>query len=507
MTMKVPEHLDVLQSLYKASEIINSTLDYYELLEKIMDTAINTVNAERGFLMLKDDKLKEMKVEVARNLNKENIINSKEISMTTVYSALDKGEPVLTSDAKTDPRLKESKSIVMYNLLSIMVVPIKRKDSILGVIYVDSQTNRNVFDEKALEFLSSFSNLAALSIDNARLNNSLEIENKTLKREISSLFNFDNIIGTSKKIRNVLEIVKKVINADVPILLEGESGTGKGLIARAIHFNSPRKDKKFISQYCGALPETLLESELFGYKKGAFTGAISNKIGLFEAADGGTFFLDEGGDLSMTIQTKLLRVLQEKKIRRVGDTDDRNVDVRIITATNKTLEEEVKQGRFREDLYYRLKVVRIFVPPLRERKEDIPVLIKSMLNKDEINTRGINGLSDDALAMLMQYNWPGNIRELENVIQHAIVMADSSVIKIEDLPSEVVTKKVVTRVYVGRTLKDIEREHILDILKENDYSRKKTSKILGISLRTLQYKLKEYDVVKPDKKNNSIKED
>ncbi|MCK4523664.1 sigma 54-interacting transcriptional regulator, partial [candidate division WOR-3 bacterium] len=264
MTMKVPEHLDVLQSLYKASEIINSTMHYFELLEKIMDTAINTVNAERGFLMLKNENSKEMKIEVARNINKENIINSKEISMTTVYSALDKGEPILTSDAKIDPRLKESKSIVMYNLLSIMVVPIKRKDNILGVIYVDSQTNRNVFDEKSLEFLSAFSNLAALSIDNARMNNSLEIENKTLKREMSSLFNFDNIIGTSKKIRNVLEIVKKVINADVPILLEGESGTGKGLIARAIHFNSPRKDKKFISQYCGALPETLLESELFG---------------------------------------------------------------------------------------------------------------------------------------------------------------------------------------------------------------------------------------------------
>lgn len=491
--MELPLDLDVLQSLYKASEIINSTLHYSELIEKIMDTAINTVNAERGFLMLKDEKTGEMKVEVARNLNKENILGSKEISMTSVQSALEKGEPILTSDAKTDPRLKESKSIVMYNLLSIMTVPIKRKDNIIGVIYVDSQTNRNVFDEKTLAFMSSFSNLAAISIENAKLNNALEIENMALKREMSSIYNFEHIIGTSKQIRKVLEIVQKVINADVPILLEGESGTGKGLIARAIHFNSGRKDKKFISQYCGALPETLLESELFGYKKGAFTGAVGNKMGLFEAADGGTFFLDEVGDLTLTIQTKLLRVLQEHKIRRVGDTEDRDVDVRIISATNKVLEHEVKTGRFREDLYYRLKVVRIHIPPLRERKEDIPVLIKSLINNSDINTRGIRGVSDDALNSMMRYDWPGNIRELENVIQHAIVMSSGNLIMTEDLPAEVTKQKVISRHYMSKSLRDIEREHILNVLRENDNARKQTAKILGISLRTLQYKLKEYN--------------
>ncbi len=503
--MNVPQDLDVLQSLYKASEIINSTLHYSELIENIMDTAINTVNAERGFLMLKDDKSKEMKVEVARNLKKENIINSKEISMTSVYTALEKGEPVLTSDANTDPRLKESKSIVMYNLLSIMAIPIKRKDRIIGVIYLDSRTNRNVFDNKSIEFMSSFANLAALSIENGRLNNSLEIENKTLKREMSSIYNFEHIIGTSKQIRNVLEIVKKVINSDVPILLEGESGTGKGLIARAIHFNSSRKDSKFISQYCGALPETLLESELFGYKKGAFTGAVGNKMGLFEASDGGTFFLDEVGDLTLTIQTKLLRVLQEHKIRRVGDTDDREVDVRIISATNKVLDEEVKAGRFREDLYYRLKVVRINIPPLRQRKEDIPVLVKTLLNNSDINTRNIEGVSDDAINTLLHYDWPGNVRELENVIQHAIVMSDGNMIKSEDLPSEVTKQNIMSRSFISKSLKDIEREHIINTLEENDYSRKKTAKVLGISLRTLQYKLKEYDTENTN--NEHIKED
>ncbi|MDY6787187.1 MAG: sigma-54-dependent Fis family transcriptional regulator [candidate division WOR-3 bacterium] len=494
MNQKLPEHLDVLQSLYKASEIINSTVDYSTLLERIMDTAIKTVNAERGFLMLKDMKSHEMKVEVARNLNEENIIGSKEISMTPVYKAIETGESILTSDAKKDPRLKESKSIVMYNLLSILVVPITRKDDIIGVIYLDSLTNRNVFDEKSREFMTAFANLAALSIENARLANSLTIENRTLKREMSYIYNFEHILGTSQAIREVLDILKKVINTDVPILLEGESGTGKGLIARTIHFNSQRKDKKFISQYCGALPETLLESELFGYKKGAFTGANSNKMGLFEAADGGTFFLDEVGDLTLTIQTKLLRVLQEHKIRRIGDTEDRIVDVRIISATNKLLADEVKSGNFREDLYYRLKVVRITIPPLRERKEDIPVLIKSLLANEEINRKEIEGVSKDAMKTLINYNWPGNIRELENVIQHAIVMSETRRIEVRDLPSEISNERIIRKNDLSKSLKEMEKDHILDVLENTEYSRKEAADILGISLRTLQYKLKKYNV-------------
>ncbi len=496
MTKKIPANIDVLQALYKGSEIINSIHDYTELLEKVMDIAIETVNAERGFLMLRDEKSRQMKVEVARNLKKENIISSKEISMTSVYKAIDTGEAILTSDARKDPRLKDAQSVVMYGLLSVLVVPIKRMNKIMGVIYLDTQTNKNVFDEKSLEFMTAFANLAALSIENAKLTNSLEIENKTLKREISSLYHFENIIGTSKSIRQVLDMVEKVVNTDVPILLEGESGTGKGLIARAIHYNSPRKDKKFISQYCGALPETLLESELFGYKKGAFTGATTDKMGLFEAADGGTFFLDEVGDLSLTIQTKLLRVLQEHKIRRVGDTEDIDVDVRIISATNKILEEEVKAGRFREDLYYRLKVVKIFIPPLRERKEDIPVLVKYLIHSSKIKNKDVIGITNDAMSTLMQYDWPGNIRELENVIQHAIVMTRGEMITLEDLPQELSKKKIITKTNYSKKLRDVEREHILNILEENDYSRKKTAKILGISLRTLQYKLKEYNVVK-----------
>lgn len=494
MPKEMPESIDVLQSLYTASEAINSTHEYSELLEKIMDIAINTVGAERGFLMVKDEKSGEMKVEVARNINRENIVNSQEISMTTVYNAIEAGETTRTSDAKVDPRLKESQSVVMYNLLSILVVPLKRVSRITGVIYLDTQTKKKVFDDKSVEFMNAFANLAVLSIENAKLTNSLTIENKTLKREISSLYHFEDIIGVSKPMRNVMSMMDKIIATDIPVLLLGESGTGKGLIARAIHYNSPRKDRKFITQYCGSLPETLLESELFGYKKGAFTGATADKVGLFEAADGGTFFLDEVGDLTLSIQTKLLRVLQEHKIRRIGDTEDRNVDVRIISATNKILEDEVKKGTFREDLYYRLKVVKIDIPPLRDRKEDIPILVKYLINNLNIKNKSVDGISSEAMSVLAQYEWPGNIRELENVIQHAIVMCQGDIISVDDLPPEINNRRIIKRDVFSKKLKDIEKEHILNVLSETGYSRKHSAEILGISLRTLQYKLKEYNI-------------
>uniref|UniRef100_A0A7C3J581 Sigma-54-dependent Fis family transcriptional regulator n=1 Tax=candidate division WOR-3 bacterium TaxID=2052148 RepID=A0A7C3J581_UNCW3 len=503
MAKSLPENVKVLKSLYEASEVINSIRDYNELLEKIMDITLNVLEAERGFLMILEDKKGEMKVEVARNLHKENIINSKEISMTSVYKALQDGEIVLTSDAKTDPRFSQSQSIALYNLRSILVVPLKRLNRVIGVIYLDTQTSKKIFSDEEIEFMNAFANLAVLSIENAKLTNSLAMENLSLKKEISSLYNFEDIIGTSKKMRDVLRLLEKVINSDVPVLLEGESGTGKGLIARAIHFNSPRKDKKFITQYCGALPETLLESELFGYVKGAFTGALTDKMGLFEAADGGTFFLDEVGDLSISTQTKLLRVLQEHKIRRLGDTEDRNVDVRIISATNKILEDEVKKGTFREDLFYRLKVVKIVIPPLRERKEDIPILVKYLIHKLNNKNKNIEGVSNEAMAALLKYDWPGNIRELENVIQHAIVMAQNDIITIDDIPEEILNKRIIKREFYSKKLKDVEREHILNVLAENDYSRKKTADVLGISLRTLHYKLKEYNI----ERKNEISEE
>ena len=262
-------------------------------------------------------------------------------------------------------------------------------------------------------------------------------ENKELRMMLKEKFIFKNIVGTSKKMQEVFEIIKKVVNYDVTILITGESGTGKELVAQAIHYNSPRRNKPFIKLNCAALPETLLESELFGYDKGAFTGAVTAKPGRFELAEGGTLFLDEIGDTSLNMQAKFLRVIQEKEYERVGGRQTLKADVRILAATNKDLKQEVEEKRFREDLYYRLNVVPIYLPPLRERKEDIPALVYHFIK--ELNLffqKDFSSVSPEAMACLSRYHWPGNIRELKNVLEKAVLLGEGKTLLVEHLPEE-----------------------------------------------------------------------
>jgi len=480
-------------ALYDISQIINSIPDFDELLSKVMDLVISTTKAERGFLMLRDLPQEEMSVKVARNLEQKDIENPGEISQTTLNQVMENGEPLLTSDAKTDPRFTGSESVMLYNIRSVLCIPLKKQNDIIGLIYIDSRTTSNVFTDDDKAFLAAFANMAAISIENARLQARLRQENLILKKEIRHQYQFDNIVGQSAKFMAALSVVERVMDSSVPVLIQGESGTGKELIARAIHYNGPRREAMFLAQYCGALPETLLESELFGYKKGSFTGATANKIGLFEEADKGTFFLDEIGDISPTIQAKLLRVLQDGEMRRIGENKSIRVDVRIISATNKNLKQEVAEGRFREDLYYRLNVVTIDLPPLRERRDDIPLLIHHFLeHSQQAAVKKITELTKEALEAMTSYYWPGNIRELENVISYAIVMAKGTVIGIEDLPGSVLTQKPEAEpVVAGKTMHQMELEFILATLRACQGDRKKTANQLGISLRTLQYKLKE----------------
>src|SRR5918992_3316524 len=289
----------------------------------------------------------------------------------------------------------------------------------------------------------------ALTLENQRLikeleaaNERLKDENAYLKQTIDKAVQFDGIIGRSPAMKRVLDLVQKVVNTPVTVLLTGETGTGKSLLAHHIHAHSPRKDKLWIAQNCGALPEALLESEIFGHKRGAFTGAVADKKGLFEVADGGTLFLDEVSEMSLTMQIKFLQVLQEGKFRRVGDSAYRAADVRIIAATNKDLEAEVKKGNFRRDLYYRLSVFPIRLPPLRERLEDIHTLVIHFLEHYKQKTgRFISGISKDALAALVSYDWPGNVRELENAIERAVIIASGRQIELTDLP-EAISKSV-----------------------------------------------------------------
>jgi DNA-binding NtrC family response regulator len=320
-------------------------------------------------------------------------------------------------------------------------------------------------------------------------------ENIYLRKELRRSYQFQDIIGKSHKMQQVFELIEVVANSSSNVLIRGESGTGKELIARAIHERGPRRERPFIVLSCGALPETLLESELFGYQKGAFTGARETTKGKIELADTGTLFLDEIGDVSLKSQVDLLRVLQERKFRRVGGSEVIEVDMRVISATNKDLNKGIEKEWFREDLYYRLNVVSISVPPLRERKEDIPLLASHFVEK--LNTmmrKEVRLVSREALDVLMNCDWPGNVRELENAIEHAVVVAKGNLIGAEDLPASLIKGK--GAVFSGKSLPEVEKQHIMSMLNENVWNVQKTADILNIDRATLYRKIKQYDIQK-----------
>jgi two-component system response regulator HydG len=324
----------------------------------------------------------------------------------------------------------------------------------------------------------------------------LEEENILYRERLGIRFDFSNIIGKSPKMRELFETLSMVAPTGATVLLLGESGTGKEIIANAIHQNSPRREKPYVKVNCAALPETLLESELFGHEKGAFTGAIDKKKGRFERADGGTIFLDEIGEMSLPTQTKILRVLQERDFEPVGGTKTIKVDVRIIAATNKHLEEEVSKGRFREDLYYRINVVPIIIPPLRDRREDIPLLAEHFLRiYSEKNRRTIKGFEQGVMQAFIQHSWPGNVREIENIMERMVIMSKGDTITLDDLPPALAGRQQEEESTPSPTsLKDVERETIVKTLQQAGGNRTKTAAILGISRKTLQNKIREYGI-------------
>lgn len=327
----------------------------------------------------------------------------------------------------------------------------------------------------------------------------LREENRELKNILKERFSFDNIISESKEMEEVLNLVTRVSQTDTTILIRGESGTGKELIAQAIHFHSPRADRPLVKVNCAALPETLLESELFGHEKGAFTGAINFRRGRFEEAEGGSIFLDEIGDISLNTQAKLLRVIQEKEFSRLGDNKTINSDCRILTATHRDIEELIKAGRFREDLYYRLNVVTIPIPPLRKRREDIPRLIDHFLNKFNLKChKQVKGLTREARDCLLKYNYPGNIRELENIIERAVVLTRHDVIDIDDLPIQ--TRQISVEENLSDTgvlvkqLAATEKTMIIQALENNAWIQTRAAEELGMSERVLRYRMKKYNI-------------
>ncbi|MFN0245951.1 MAG: sigma 54-interacting transcriptional regulator [Kofleriaceae bacterium] len=412
---------------------------------------------------------------------------------------------VLTANAQ---EALSSESILGGQILSILAVPLWRGDDIIGLIQADNRASIGMFVEGDLEVALLLAAQASLAIDNATLVQRLRVaeerargENVYLKRKEQKI-KFDNIIGDSPAMKSVLSQLERVIDTRATVCIEGETGTGKELIAAAVHHQSGRADKMFVAQNCAALPENLLESELFGHKRGAFTSADSDKKGLFEIADGGTLFLDEMGEMPMTLQAKLLRVLQEGTIRAVGATNEKQVDVRIICATNRDLAAEVEKGKFRQDLYYRLMVFPIKLPPLRDRREDIPLLGAHFLKRYAEEYRlEIPGFTQDAIDALQSYNWPGNIRELENEVQRLVIQAEPGHwIEITDLsPRLRKIEGTVTRIAPKQgTLKEmmdqVERWLITEALRDHGNNKTKTAVTLGITREGLHKKLAKFGV-------------
>lgn len=350
-------------------------------------------------------------------------------------------------------------------------------------------------------------------VDNALRLKNLESENQNLRKLLKAQYSFENIVGNSAVMRQLFDLIKRVSQAPSNVLIIGESGTGKELVARALHFSGPLKDRPFVAINCAAIPETLIESELFGHKKGAFTGADRDKPGLFEKAHTGTLFLDEIGELPLSVQVKLLRALQEKAIRRIGSNDDIRVDVRIIAATNRDLEKMVQEGSFRQDLYYRLNVIQIRMPPLRERKEDIPLLVDHFIKKFNAKlNKNIRGVHEEALAILQKYDYPGNVRELENIIERAMALETRDIILTESLPPNVIqaasveTKGMVFGPYeigpsgldLDSVLGQIEKTLILKALELTNNHKKKAAKLLHLTPRSLRYRLSKFGLSQDD---------
>ncbi len=492
-----------LLAIYRISEIITSAADLDDLLAQVLDVALQIVRAERGLIILLGGDGEHQEVRAARGVEPETIADALEYSRSVVREAA-AGRTVITYDAEADEKFRRYKSVSLFRIKSLACVPMKVRDRVLGTVYLDSRLPGTFFHEEELEFLKAFANLAGSAIEMARLNARLSSENVTLQREVQDLrkaagrrTRYQSLVGKAARMQAVYDMLDRVSASNLPILITGESGTGKELAARAIHFGGARKDRKFFSENVAAIPATLLESELFGHVRGAFTGADRDRKGVFELASGGTLFLDEIGDMSLPLQSKLLRALQEGEIRPVGGKDSVKVDVRIISATNRDLETMMKDGLFREDLYYRLNVVRISIPPLRERKEDIPMLVEHFLDRIAESTGAPRKRMDiGALQLLLRYDWPGNVRELENEIMKLAVLTPLDVITQQDLTSHRELLDKLTRLEsegeAFPSLLQTEKRQIERALAEAGGNRARAAELLGISRATIYRKIREY---------------
>jgi transcriptional regulator with GAF, ATPase, and Fis domain len=494
----VPVNDPRLLALYDMIRALNSESDPENLLNSIVDMALEVVRADRGMILLRESERADFRVRVARNVEAETEQDAEAFSHSIVSQA-GEGRSIMAIDAGTDERFRDLRSVSLFKIRSLMCVPLRSRGRIVGTVYLDSRSKGRVFKKDDLRFVEAFADHAALALENARARARLETENRRLQVVAEERVRFDNIVGRSSVMQKVFDMIEKVAQSELPVLIQGESGTGKELVARSIHFHSTRKRKLIMSENCAAIPESLLESALFGHVRGAFTGAEHDRVGLFEQADGCTLFLDEVGDMSPAMQARLLRVLEDGEVRRVGGESSVHVDVRLLTATNRDLQERVEKGLFREDLLYRLQVLTIQLPALRERHGDIPLLVSHMLERiARERDRDVPIVDPDVLEILERYPWPGNVRQLENVLQRLALLAGDDAITRSLIEEE----EALRRALLGGlgddepvfSLERSEREQIRRALESCGGNRNRAAKLLGISRATIYRKIKEYDL-------------
>ncbi|HEY0405828.1 MAG TPA: sigma 54-interacting transcriptional regulator, partial [Pyrinomonadaceae bacterium] len=470
-----------LSALMKISTTINSVRGLEELQRQLLELIFEVVPAQRGAILLVEEE-DEKEFASVFGLDRRSGPNPAiRVSSAIAHRVLSEGVAILSNDVQDSEAFDTTESLIASQIRSLLCVPLVLLDKLLGAIYLDTSNDADRFDQDHLQLVTAIAGIAAVALENARHVEWLESENRRL-RDDNQLEH--NMVGESKAMREVYQFIARVAPTDSTVLITGESGTGKELAARAIHLNSLRRTKPFIAVNCAALTETLLESELFGHEKGAFTGAIAQKKGKIEIADGGTLFLDEVGEMAPILQAKLLRVLQEREFERVGGTRTIKVNLRLIAATNRNLEEAIRDGQFRQDLYYRLNVVSIEMPALRERGEDVILLARYFADKyGEKCNRRVKGISAEARSRLSNYDWPGNVRELENAVERAVVLGTTERILPEDLPEAVLETEASSAVASAKyheAVVEAKKRLIVNAIEQTSGNYTEAAKLLGV---------------------------
>ena len=476
--------------------------DVHRVLKAAIDGAIEIVGAERGMIILFGED-QEILFETARNLEKKDIENPEfEISRTIIGRVKRTGESIYLHNALEEPSLKRSASNFCLKILSVVCLPLRSGEQTFGVVYLDNRTVEGAFEPEDCEFADSFADFISLAAHHALDSQRLHKRVDTLERELRTRYDFNTIVGHSPQMIEVLQLISEVADTEVPVLIEGETGTGKELVARAIHFNSSRRDMPLVNMNCAAIPENLLESELFGHERGAFTGAFKTRKGKFGQAEKGTIFLDEVDEMSPGLQVKLLRILQWGEFNPLGSEEAKTCDVRVVAAAKQNLKQLVDDGKFRDDLYYRLNLIRIEIPPLRDRKDDILLLANTFL-KDTIGGKSTaaNFFSESVQQTLQGYNYPGNVRELENIIKRSAILCKGNTIELEHLPAEIRSQftsdgdgklSQTFRDAKQRAVEEFEKQYLVKVLKENDGVIRRAAKKADMQEKNFHLKLDKY---------------